>query len=375
VLFLTCHLPYPPFSGGRRREHELLMRLCEDFDVEVCAVTKTLADDRAALPAVPWRHRGVELFEAIPDSHPAPQVARHDSAAARDWLRSNLHRFDGVHVEGFYLWRHLPPQRPPALLVEQNVEYELWQQRGLLSEARATRYAEQAAWTEADMLAAVTAEDCTVMRSRAGRPVSLITDGADHHSGIAPEQVTPVEIGERPAIVFVGNFGYEPNVDAARWLARDILPAVAACVDAALVLVGTRPPPAVCELAGERVEVTGRVPSIEPWLDAATVVACPLRVGGGVKVKVLEALMRGCAIVATPQCGHGIAGASDALRFASGRDEFAAALVDVLADPAERRRLRAAARACARGLPTWNDVAKDLAGCWLGLTDAREAAA
>src|SRR4051794_29264635 len=120
VLFLTCHLPYPPVSGGRRREHELLARLADDFDIEVCGVTKTLDDDLQALPDVPWRHAGIELFEAQSGCDPAPQVARHGSRDAAAWIARNAGRFDLVHVEGFYLWQHVPERRPPALLGEQN---------------------------------------------------------------------------------------------------------------------------------------------------------------------------------------------------------------------------------------------------------------
>src|SRR3954451_24979407 len=89
IAFLTCHLPYPPLSGGRRREHELLRRVADQFDLELCVVTKTLAADREALPDVPWRHDGIQLFEAEPIGAQAPQVARHGSAAASSWLARN----------------------------------------------------------------------------------------------------------------------------------------------------------------------------------------------------------------------------------------------------------------------------------------------
>src|SRR3954469_18220050 len=111
VLFLSCHLPYPPVSGGRRREHELLARLVDDFDVEVCAVTKTFGEDQLADAEVPWRHSGIRL-EAEAGTEAAPRVARHGSREATAWIARNADRFDVVHVEGFYLWQHLPDRRP-----------------------------------------------------------------------------------------------------------------------------------------------------------------------------------------------------------------------------------------------------------------------
>lgn len=374
VLFVTCHLPYPPFSGGRRREHELLARLCDDFEVEVCGVTKTLADDQRAQASAPWRHHGIELFEAQSGSHPAPQVARHGSQQAGTWIANNAARFDLLHIEGFYLWQHVPDRRPRALLVEQNVEYQLWEQRGLFEPSRATREAERAAWQEPDMLAAVTEEDRAVIAAASGRAVHVVPDGCDHQTGVGPEVDVPDTPAER-SITFVGNFAYEPNVDAALWLAGEIFPRVRARTPARLVLVGNSPPAEVRGLASADITVTGRVAAVEPWLDASTVVACPLRIGGGVKVKVLEALNRGCPVVATPNATHGVPGARRAMRVAATTDEFAQALTDLLRDESERHRLAAAARACATALPTWDDAAAALADCWRSLALPVERAA
>jgi polysaccharide biosynthesis protein PslH len=361
VLFLTCHLPYPPFSGGRRREHELLARLVEEVEVDVCAVTKTLDEDREAAGGVPWRHAGIHLFEAERRDHAAPQVARHGSDAARAWIARG--RWDAIHVEGFYLWQHLPPRRPPALLCEQNVEYQLWAQRGLQAASRATRTAERAAWAQADALAAVTREDAASIAAAARRRVRVVPNGADHDSRLGATR--SVSIRDSNAIAFVANFAYEPNVDGALWLAREVLPLVRERVpQARLLLVGNAPPPAVRALAGPAVDVTGRVPAVEPYLDAAAVVACPLRVGGGVKVKLLEALARGCAVVTTPIGTQGIPTAERATRVAANAEPFAAALCDVLADPLERARLREAARRCAARLPTWDGAAAELAATW-----------
>src|SRR4051795_11058440 len=154
LLFVTCHLPYPPHSGGRLREHELLSRLTQRFDVHIAAVTKTLEADEAGAADIPWDHNGISLFPAaqlagLPGV--APQVARHRSEAASAGIRGLLAggRFDAVHVEGFYLWQHLTGlSRLPSVLVEQNVEWQLFEQRGLVADAEATRRAELAAWRE-----------------------------------------------------------------------------------------------------------------------------------------------------------------------------------------------------------------------------------
>ena len=109
-------------------------------------------------------------------------------------------------------------------------------------------------------------------------------------------------------LLFTGNYEYAPNVDAALRLVLEILPQVQAEVpDAKLMLVGNAPPPEMQAFASESVIVTGRVPDVRPYLAMATAFVSPLRLGAGIKNKVLEALAMGCPLVATPLSVDGIA--------------------------------------------------------------------
>jgi polysaccharide biosynthesis protein PslH len=386
VLFLTCHLPYPPISGGRLRELELLKRLAPCFDIDVCAVTKTFGEDAAQASMIEQYGIDVALFPAEPSRrngksvpHLPDQVLRHRSEPASAYVASVLERVDVVHVEGFYLMHLLPDPSPvPAVLVEQNVEYRLWLQRaestrnGLrmhyLREFARTRDAESRAWRAADRCAVLTEEDReAILAVEPDLEVALVPDGIDHLPLAGPMRRTGP-----PSLVFVGNFGYEPNVDAAQYLCEDILPLVAEAVpNVHLTLVGNSGPPELGQLAGPQVTLTGRVPSVEPYLDAADVVVAPLRVGGGVKVKVLEALRRGKAIVTTGVGTQGLAGAEACVRQEDDPARFAQAVIDVLQRPAERRRLEAAAQAYAASLPTWDMSADLLAGLWERAVAAR----
>ena len=111
-----------------------------------------------------------------------------------------------------------------------------------------------------------------------------------------------------PALLFVGNYEYAPNVDAALRLATEIFPAVQARVPQAhLWLVGNAPPPALTALKSDSIRVTGHVPDVRPYLARASAFVSPLRLGAGIKNKVLEALAMGCPVVATPMSLDGIA--------------------------------------------------------------------
>jgi glycosyltransferase involved in cell wall biosynthesis len=157
-------------------------------------------------------------------------------------------------------------------------------------------------------------------------------------------------VGARPpTVLFVGSFIHPPNVDAALSLARVILPRVRqACTDVTLEIVGGSPPPEVLALASDAVRVTGAVPSVTPYLDRAAVVVTPIAIGGGARVKVLEALAAGKAVVASPRAAEGIsARAGHELIVTDGDAATAAAVVQLLADERARRELAGRARAWA----------------------------
>jgi polysaccharide biosynthesis protein PslH len=163
-----------------------------------------------------------------------------------------------------------------------------------------------------------------------------------------PERALDPE-GVAGAVLFVGGFGHPPNVDAAGWLARAIFPGVRDRVpDATLELVGNEPGEEVLRLAGAGVTVHGSVPDVTPFLDRAAVVVAPIRIGGSMRMKVLEALAAGKALVATPRAAEGIDAVPDVhFLLADSADELRDAIADLLLDPTRRRELGREARAWA----------------------------
>jgi glycosyltransferase involved in cell wall biosynthesis len=128
---------------------------------------------------------------------------------------------------------------------------------------------------------------------------------------------------------------------------------------AQLWLVGNAPPDGIRALKRDRVRVTGRVPDVVPYLDDATVIACPLRIGGGVKVKALEAVRRGKAVVSSPIGAQGLP--AGAVITATDPEQFADAASGLLLDPALRARQQDRARSAACELPSWDGAAGTLA--------------
>ncbi|HEX2173976.1 MAG TPA: glycosyltransferase family 4 protein, partial [Dehalococcoidia bacterium] len=397
ILFLSCHLPYPPISGGRRREYELLTRLSRHHEIHLCCLSNTYEEDLEQAEHLRTHCAELDLFSValVDDQTDAgypvapcpPQVVRHRSREATEHVAAALtaRRFDLVHVEGYYLMPHLPSScDPPIVLAEQNVECLLFRQRLAIAsdepdrarwrEAfRITFEWERAAWRRAARCIAVTEDDAAAMRRLApGLDVRVVPDGCDHLTQL--DHVTPGSAPgpidrrpDRPTVLYVGNFAYEPNVDAALHLVRDIFPRICEMLpEARLLLVGNAPPSAIRDLAEpERIVVTGLVPSLEPYFAAADIVLCPLRIGGGIKVKVLEALAHGKAVVTTSVGAQGLDRTSgEALVVRDDAADLARTAVQLLSDPRARSSLEAAARRYARTLPTWDAAAAALEACY-----------
>jgi len=159
-------------------------------------------------------------------------------------------------------------------------------------------------------------------------------------------------------VLFVGNFAHPPNVAAAAALVDEIFPRVAAVrADARLVIVGADPPERLLAHASETILVTGRVADVLPFLDQAAVVVAPLEAGGGMRLKVLEALAAGKALVASPRAVEGIElhdGESAVVD--GGAAEFAAAILDLLGDERRRTALAQGGRAAAVERLGWTPV-------------------
>lgn len=392
VLFLTCHLPYPPISGGRRREFELLVRLSEHFDIHVYAASKTYTEDREHAAVLEEFCSDVQV-SAKPDLRHSPDayngersllVAENASpklarAAAR---MLQAREVDLIHAEGFYMAQHARDRKLiPLLLVEQNLEYTLCRQRAELSpvadkpravvEYLRTLRDETHAWRMADKIGAVTNDEADAMMEAApDLDVRVLPDGFDH---LAPRGTTPLPDATVPTVVFVANFAYQPNVDAAQYLCRRVMPLVRARrPDVRLMLVGNAPPPTVWDLGCDDVIVTGRVPDVSPYISQAHVVVSPLRIGGGIKVKVLEALHLGKAVVTTSVGIQGLpSNILDAVVLADDAGGFADAIVRVLHDAGLRRHLETTAATFARSLPTWDDAAAAVTDTYLDLTSVR----
>jgi glycosyltransferase involved in cell wall biosynthesis len=184
-------------------------------------------------------------------------------------------------------------------------------------------------------------------------PVEVIPNGVDldyFHVEDAPR--------EPNTLLFTGNYEYAPNVDAALRLARDIFPRVQAQIpNAQLWLVGNAPPPELQALRSSTITVTGRVPDMRLYLQSAAAFVSPLRLGAGIKNKVLEALALRVPVVASPLSVDGIAVTDERdLLIAETNAQIVDAALRLLRDPALGAALGANGRALIESRYSWAQV-------------------
>jgi glycosyltransferase involved in cell wall biosynthesis len=197
-------------------------------------------------------------------------------------------------------------------------------------------------WSRYDLLQVFTEADGAEILRRAPSLAGRVRVNPFGIEASSRDQPSPAE---SYSILFVGNFTHPPNCDAAVWLVREIMPVVwASARDAKLRIVGSHPPSDVLQLNGPRVEVVADVPSVEAYLEQATVCIAPVRQGGGMRMKVLSAMAAGKPVVATHRGAEGFEAAGNAILISDYAEGLAAQVVRVLEDDELRRELGRLAR-------------------------------
>lgn len=174
-------------------------------------------------------------------------------------------------------------------------------------------------------------------------------------NGIELERFRPTNTErDEYTLLFVGNYEYPPNQDVAQILIDRALPQIRRVIpEARLQLIGNNPPDWMRELADDHIEVSGHVPEVTPYLARATVFLCPLRVGAGLKNKVLEALAMGIPVVATPLSVDGIDVRDGESAVIAPVEQFARKTIELLGDAALRDRLSKNGRALIESRYSW----------------------
>ena len=371
ILWAKANKILPVHSGGDIRSYNMARQLAKRHDVTFFSYYDGAPDGaydqelREHFPGAvsastgerrdtPLR-RGLDYVSRLPRQAPYA-VSRFASRAVESQLKRWYaeQAFDVAICDFLDAAVNFPKELDiPTVLFQHNVESEIWRRHatngssGLkklvyrLEFSKMRRY-EQAMVRRFHHVIAVSDHDKKLMSAwvDAAR-LSVVPTGVDteqFHPGPEPSW-------GKPLVVFVGAMDWEPNIDAVEYFCREIWPSIVARVpNAHFRIVGRNPGGRVGRLACNSVEVTGRVPSVVDHLREAAVVVVPLRIGGGTRIKIYEAMAVGKALVSTTVGAEGLDvhhGQDILLRDTP--DKFAESVVTLLQDAEARGRLERAA--------------------------------
>jgi len=395
LLILTPQFPYPPHQGTTIRNYNLIRQLAKRHEIELLTFVEepgeveaggSLKAYCAAIHTVPTPRRS--MLDRIRDTFlsPLPDMGlRLESEAMHQCLAALLKTdsYDVIQIEGIemgpYLLqivngeRQVARDRPLIVFDDHNCEY-LLQRRAFETDVRQPdhwvgafysliqwkklAHYERRCCEAADRVVAVSEADGKALKRLVpGLEVTVVPNGVDGAT-YDPRRVEPLDLGPA-AIVFTGKMDFRPNVDGVLWFSRQVLPRVRAQVPQAhFYIVGQRPHRRLEPLLDDpAVTITGFVPHIQPYIAGAAVYVVPLRIGGGTRLKLLEAMALERAIVSTSLGCEGFPlTPGKHLLVANEPAAFARAVVTLLRDPSHRATLGRAARAFAVKGYDWSAI-------------------
>ena len=385
ILFLSPTVPFPLTDGGRIRVFNLLKQIAEKSDITLLALQTQPTDEEGVAEL---QQLGVQVH-LVPNAPTLPRVslrtlinafhrqqpitvARYDLPAYRQKFKELIatEDYDLVHYEMFHTAQFHTETDLPGVLSQQNVDSEIWRR---LCDETANPFYKFVYWTQQrafqryervlspkfDAVTCTSDIDATVFQHHCAEDaIAIIPNGVDVMH-FQPDFTT-----EAPAhLIYIGSMDWYPNEDAVAFFADEILSGIQSEVpEVQFSIVGGNPSARVQKLEErEGVIVAGRVPEIKPYFAEATVFVVPLRIGSGTRLKILEALAMGKAIVSTSVGAEGLdLKDGEEIFIADEPKPFAEAVTRLLTDPALRRRIGENGRARVEKDYDWRSIGEKL---------------
>ncbi len=391
ILLLTPQRPYPPHQGTTLRNFNIINELARRHTI--CVLTFLESDqnptDLGPLPELcewvetlpmPRRGLGLRLRQMMTTRRPdmswrlwSPKFAERLATRLRE------EPFDVVEIEGFEMTPYLAiiEAADPKPLITYDAHNAEWilQQRAFLADIK-----NPARWTaalyswiqwhrlrlyEAEILQraahtiAMSAQDKVALRDVVfDAPITVIPNGVDLAT-YGQFRGSPINLD----LLFTGKMDFRPNIDAVIWFGQQVLPLIQARrPGTSFTIAGQRPHSRLDVLRSiPGVKITGYVDDVRPYIAGAKVYVVPLRVGGGTRLKILEAMAMGKAIVSTTVGAEGFpVGNRQELILADEPEAFAQEVLHLLDNPARRRELGLAGKAFAHAGYGWDTLVPQL---------------
>lgn len=366
ILWVKAGKLLPVDTGGKIRSYNILRHLARSHEVNLLSYyggkrddvyegdihrelpgTKTICtgalDGNVLAQSVDYLRR---VFQAPPFA-----VSKFTHPSVRTAVASLLDAksFDVAVCDFLSASLNFPARlSTPTVLFQHNVETALWRRMASteknplkrlayqIEAAKMERYEKRALKRFRHVIAVSENDRQQMLTMEPNCAITTVPTGVDtlRYPVAPPANLTP------PKIVFTGSMDWEPNLDAVTYFCQDIFPRVRAEYPSALFqIVGRNPHPRIKQLASKNVQVTGTVPSVAEYLRDATLVIVPLRIGGGTRLKIFEAMAMGKAVISTSVGAEGLdIHSGQDLILADDPTAFADAILTLIRDPILRQR-------------------------------------
>lgn len=330
VLWISPKLPYPPESGDKLRQFNLIRKLSSDIEISLVAFTLTAEEEAQAQHMKQYCVRvktfffnefpNIQRIRSILTSTRPYYVSRYQNLAVTKYIQDEIEAF-GPHllqIEHTYLAEYLKKipahLKRPSVLTKHNIDADLALQNYRLANTMVKKLFWWLEWKkmsfyEPDVdnlfssVVVMSEVDKAELLRRKKPPASIHVV----ENGVDTEKLKPLGPLYDPVMLFIGALDYMPNQDAAIYICRDILPLIKKSFEnAKILIVGRKPSSGILRLASESVEVWGDVPSVKPFYERASIAIVPLRAGSGSRLKILEAMALGRPVVSTTKGAEGL---------------------------------------------------------------------
>ena len=329
ILMLTPYLPYPPSSGGQIRSYNLIRELANKHQITLFSLIKHEYERQYIDKLKPFCHE-IRVFKRAEEPwtlrnilntgfslHPFV-VIRNFSREEKESIKTLLsqEKFDIIHAETFYVSPHIPQTNIPIVLVEQTIEYEVYNHYvkhyrfPLLSpllyiDVLKIKFWEIYYWRRARRVVAVSEDDAKVMRSQVtGLSVTVVPNGV----GEDLIKLAPMHFNSR--ILFIGNYDWLQNAEAARILAREVFPRIKNELPESELVIAGQNTEKIQDLKTEGITLhdfaVDDVKSVQQVFRTSGVLVAPLYGPGGTRLKILSAMAAHLPVVTTKIGNQGI---------------------------------------------------------------------
>lgn len=377
ILYISHRIPYPPNKGDKIRSFHQIVQLSRNHRVHLACLIDRKEDVKHIdalkqyCASIDWEFRGKtvarlyairSLISDKPLSVGAFYSRRLSAKIANRLKTAGIDRivvFSSVMAEYVKHVAHIP-----KIMDFVDVDSDKWKlyashrpfplSRIYALEARRLAHYEETVAEDFDCSIFISEKEAALFKERGvDMPIAVISNGvnADYYSPNGSH-------ANEPAMVFVGEMDYFPNVDAVIYFCREVFPLVRRVLpEACFFIVGRNPTRQVRALNQlTNVIVTGSVSDVRPFLLKSCVSVAPFRVARGLQNKVLEAMAMALPVVGTSQAFQGIsANESDGIRIADTPERLADAIVELITNPDLRNRCSHAARSYIEQKHQWKD--------------------